>query len=335
VSGASSYNVYRAKNGSASYSNIGSVSASSAATNYSAYVTGQGSYDIAPGIDSAYFDEAATGVIGTSAGTTYEVVGNVTSGSTTINVTSVMSGSLTVGQGIGGPGIPLGTNIASFGTGTGGAGTYTMTQAATANETGQHYASILFGDQGYTYYVTAVVGGVESSPSAYAYYPFIVNGGLQFSNGVFNGTIVEHQAAPSPTPLGNSEALQWKLSPSNWNLINTYSGYSSASYNISLVGYNYVNFAIWTPTSGTSLQAASESCGDVGLAGTLPFSDWGPPQLTANTWNTYKIPLYGKNGVYVDAKGFDQSAFYKITWQLTGTPTTTYNAYVEIWFTVD
>lgn len=51
--------------------------------------------------------------------------------STTLTVVSVQSGTLAVGQQVSGPGITVGTTIASLGTGIGGAGTYIMSAAMT------------------------------------------------------------------------------------------------------------------------------------------------------------------------------------------------------------
>lgn len=50
---------------------------------------------------------------------------------TTMTVTAVASGTLGLGQVVTGTGIPSGTTIAALGTGTGGAGTYTLSQAVT------------------------------------------------------------------------------------------------------------------------------------------------------------------------------------------------------------
>ena len=56
--------------------------------------------------------------------------------STTLTVQSVTSGSIFVGMTVTGSGIPLGTTIIAFGTGTGGTGTYIMSAAATATTSG-------------------------------------------------------------------------------------------------------------------------------------------------------------------------------------------------------
>lgn len=61
---------------------------------------------------------------------------NNTSGSTTINVTAVTSGTLFIGHAVSGTGIPTGSVIVSFGTGTGGTGTYIISAACTSSNTG-------------------------------------------------------------------------------------------------------------------------------------------------------------------------------------------------------
>lgn len=347
VANANSYNIYRANNGG-SYSLYANITASASATQYSSYVTGQGSFQVAPGIDSVYLDTASTAIIGTTLGAILNVTGNVTSGSNVLNVTAVTSGTVTIGQGIGGPGIPIGATISSFGSGGGGTGTYNMSLNASSNQTAQTYGTVYFGDQGYTYYVTAVVSGVESSASALAILPFIVNGQPIMCAGVFNNpanNFVPYQVAPATTPLGYANACGFN-SNATQNYINTYSGYNPnpsnfqgggcAGYNLSTTGYSYINFAIYCPTAGLSLQSSSEIAGD-GLLVNSSLSTWGAATLPQNTWYTYKIPLGGSNGIYIDAllgsTNVPQTAFYKITWQFTTVPTV--NTFIEVWFTVN
>lgn len=64
------------------------------------------------------------------------VTASLTSGSNSMNVTAVTSGTLAVGQVVTGTGIPAGTTISALGTGTGGTGTYTLSANATATNTG-------------------------------------------------------------------------------------------------------------------------------------------------------------------------------------------------------
>lgn len=62
--------------------------------------------------------------------------GSVTLNNLTLTVSGVTFGTLAVGQPVIMPGVTPGTTIAALGTGTGGAGTYTLSAVATANESG-------------------------------------------------------------------------------------------------------------------------------------------------------------------------------------------------------
>jgi hypothetical protein len=350
VSGATSYNIYRATN-DGSYSLYDSTTASAAASEYSMYLTGLTNggitYDGAAGIDSAYLDTAATGVIGATSGLDFVATAN-TNGTTSLVITSVKSGTVAVGQGVGGPNIPTGTTLVS---GPGGAGTYTMSQAATGSATGETIGAVLSGNQGYTYYVTAVTSSGESAPSAFAYYPFSTNGGLQFSNGAFNSCLIAHATAPSKTPLGYSKALAWwAVEPSSGpvsnsppvpscsgypSYLNAYSGWSGTSYNLNTAGYKYINLSVWTAASGAQLSGSAEICGDAPLVtvNATQMASYGPATLTQNGWSTYKVPL---SAVYEDStSGVTQSAFYKITWGISGQQSTTTPNYIEYWFSVN
>jgi hypothetical protein len=347
VIGATQYNIYRNNNGG-SFSLYANISAAAAATQYSSYVTGQGTFQVCPGINCAYLDTAATAIIGTTLGPVVKVTGNASNGSTTFTVTSVTTGTIANGQGWGGPGIPVGTKISYLG-GSGGTGTYTLSQAATSNQTAQIFGTVYFGNQGFVYYVTAVVSGVESAPSALSILPFIVNGQCIMSAGVFNdtgGIFNPGLASPVTTPLGYSNAVGFTSNPTQ-NYINTYSGYNPnpgnnqgggcAGYNLSTAGYNYIHFAIYCPQAGLSLQMNSEVAGDGLLVPVTALSVWGPATLTQNAYTHYKIPLGTATGCYIDtslgATGANQTAFYKITWQFSTIPTV--NTFVEIWFTVN
>lgn len=368
VSGATQYNIYRATNGG-SYSLYDNILDSPAQTNYTTYAAAYptqtqtyGSYLAGPGtqaspatgINRAYYDTAATGVIGTvtlagASGLPFHAIGNLTSGSATCTITSVVSGSLTVGQGIGTPigttGLNIGTLISSFGTFNGTSGTINLSQTALANQTGVVLGSVLSGNTGYTYYVTAVTGGVESGPSQYAYLPFITNGGLVMCNGTFNSCMGTQQAAPATSPLGYNTAACWfPIQPSGGavpgsscgtgnypSYLNAFSGNSAGNYNLNTCGYGYINIAFCPTQPGTATGAAvgwglgaqaadPEICGDVGLlvqSGTFLSAYGTSSGATANnwlnnTWNTYKIPF---NVLTVDTTtNVLQNAMYKITW---------------------
>ena len=64
------------------------------------------------------------------------IAANLTASSSTINITGLSTGAIFVGQAITGQGIPANTTITAFGTGTGGTGTYTISNNATQTLTG-------------------------------------------------------------------------------------------------------------------------------------------------------------------------------------------------------
>jgi hypothetical protein len=69
----------------------------------------------------------------TVAGSAASVTGSISG--TTLTVTAVGSGTLTVGQTLSGSGVTAGTKITALGTGTGGTGTYTVSASQTASST--------------------------------------------------------------------------------------------------------------------------------------------------------------------------------------------------------
>lgn len=69
----------------------------------------------------------------TVAGSAASVTGSISG--TTLTVTAVGSGTLTVGQTLSGSGVTSGTKITALGTGTGGTGTYTVSASQTAAST--------------------------------------------------------------------------------------------------------------------------------------------------------------------------------------------------------
>lgn len=69
----------------------------------------------------------------TVAGSAASVTGSIAG--TTLTVTAVGSGTLTVGQTLSGSGVTAGTKITAFGTGTGGTGTYTVSASQTVSST--------------------------------------------------------------------------------------------------------------------------------------------------------------------------------------------------------
>lgn len=157
----------------------------------------------------------------------FSITVNLTSGQDLFTVTAITPMAIVAGQGIGGPGIPVGTIIAPFGTscdgsastGTGGTGTYCLYEvgtttlvAASGAETGQTYGTVYLVSQPHLMQVTAVVGGVESALSAYAILPFVTNGSELLSAGVFtSGSLQTNVPAPATTPLGYSTVAGWNV----------------------------------------------------------------------------------------------------------------------------
>lgn len=79
------------------------------------------------------------------------------SGSPTLTVATVSAGAVTLGQTVTGTDIPASTTIIGYGTGTGGAGTYTMSANATGNVSS---AEAVVGTGGDPY----VIGGIAVNP---------------------------------------------------------------------------------------------------------------------------------------------------------------------------
>lgn len=365
VSGATQYNIYRAVNGG-SYPSLGSptytVTASTSASNYSTYasqfptqtpvygtylggaINGQGPV---PNIDHLYTDTSATNVIGNggTSGADFTALANITSGSTTVVINSISSGSVATGQGIGDTAghIPIGTTLVS---GPGGTGTYTMSQAATANGTGVTVGAVLWGDQGYTYKVSAVNGGVESAMSTDAIIGFAENGAQIMQNGAFDSCVGTNQTVPT-TPLGYTKAVGWwPVNPGGSGpgstctnfpaYMNVFSGYSAVNYNMNAVGYKYLNISFYSTQSGLGAPSSNaEICGDAGLTqlnGTQ-MAAYGPSTWSTSAWNTYKIPF---SAIFASLSGVPQTAMYKITWGLSNnTPPTGTTVYVEYYWSVN
>lgn len=90
--------------------------------------------------DEVTIDRSSAALVGgtvlgkkTVAGSAASVTGSISG--TTLTVTAVGSGTLTVGQTLSGSGVTAGTKITALGTGTGGTGTYTVSASQTASST--------------------------------------------------------------------------------------------------------------------------------------------------------------------------------------------------------
>jgi hypothetical protein len=345
ISGATNYAIYRSTNGGTP-TLLTTISASTAQSNYSGYVSGQSGNPYLTNINSAYTDNSATNVVSDMEYPPVNVAGSVTAGSNVFTVGTVNDnasvgarGVITAGQGISGPGIPTGTRIAAIGsggtTGNGGTGTYQLSQNATATESGRTYGTQYFVNISYTYYVEAEVGGAWSSPSAYATLPYVVNGEYILAEGVFGGPAEQGAAAPATTPLGNSNALEWAASGGS-SVIGVYAGTNAADQALNIGGYSYLNVAFYTSTSGVNFTVESEVPGDNVIFGPTELSNFGFGNVTPNAWTTYKIPL---SGIYIDKEWsgsqIQQNSLYKVIFQYDYGNVSSTDIYMEMWFSVN
>lgn len=347
VPSATNYAVYRSTNGG-SYTQIATVAAATAGTNYTSYVTNQGGTAHLTNIDSAYTDSAATNIVSAKEYPPLNATGSVTSTSNVLTITAINNntynsapGTFFAGQGISGPGIPINTVINAFGsgstTGTGGTGTYQLSNAATSNSSGT-YGTQYFTNASYTYYVEAQVGGVFSSPSAFAILPYVVNGQYILSGGVFGGPATTGVTAPATTPLGYGNALDWNANGVNG--IGVFAGNSAADQALNINGYAYIHVAIYTTLPAFNFFIQTEVPGDnVAFPNTQCCSGGGNlgfPNATQNAWTEYKIPTAT---VFADKSwsgtNIVQNSMYKfiITSGTGAAPTA--DTYIEMWYSVN
>lgn len=118
-----------------------------------------------------------TGVISAVAGDGIEITAGSVTGSilgTTLTVSAVGSGIITVGTVISGNGVTAGTYITALGTGTGGTGTYTVSESQTVSST----TLTLTDDAGYTTIKNTGVVGLS-----------VTGDGLDVNTGIVTGSI--------------------------------------------------------------------------------------------------------------------------------------------------
>ncbi len=174
---------------------------------------------------------------------------------------------------------------------------------------------VYFGNAvGYTYKVSAVVGGVEGPPSTDSILVLFANGTRVMGQDIFNGSITWNTTGPgTPSPLGFNNASLWNVSPA-LILINPYVGVGGYEYNLTVAGFNYMVVNMYTASSGGpfTFRLGPELSGDQALlSGAGYFTP--EPTLTAGTWQTIKIPL---SQYLIDQLGGTnalQSSYYKTT----------------------
>lgn len=417
-----SFNVYRYQitNGTPALS-AGfpvSVTAATAATTYSSYVTAQGSNPVQGGVNYAYVDSAATNAVGAAAGPhialtsltwsggtatatsaspigaaslvfvtisgatpsgyngmfaatvtgastftyslgtnpgaspatipgqwvsnsavlpTNALVGTATftSGATSIVVGAVSQGTITSGDGVGGPCIARGTTFTSGSLGT--TGTYTISQPTLcAESSASTIGTVFYPNTAYLYQITAVTGGVESAHSPYDIIIYFANGEQIMNAGAFSAVPTWGATCPITSPLGFGTCAHVTLN-SALSGSGLYSGNSGVPLNIGINGMNYFNFAIMAPSgqTGSTFFFGTELAGDAivqtSFNGSNGFS--GTP-LPPATWTTNKFPL---STIYtLPSTGAQMDGFFKFV--LTSSQTSnnwaggTENYYIEAWW---
>lgn len=213
---------------------------------------------LAPGLQVIALG-TSTGGTGTAFATYQDaVVMTASIATTTLTVSAVASGTLAVGQTIDGTGVTAGTYITALGTGTGGAGTYTINNSQTVSSTtlyaGQSSNAVVTGSIATTTLtVTAVtsgrlrVGQTISGTSVTAGTTITALGTGRGGTGTYtvsasqtvssttitgtfaSGTITANQASATVYDNGSTASTQTVLS--NISIANT--GASSATYRIS------------------------------------------------------------------------------------------------------
>jgi hypothetical protein len=172
----------------------------------------------------------------------------------------------------------------------------------------------------YLYQVTAVVGGVESAPSATQSYDHFTNGVLFGIGGTFNSGVSENDNC-TVAPMSGSAKFIRITQTGSFGFYLPYSGNNFSQWNEYLAGVNYFDF--WCRCSaGVSLGLGFHRAGDVliynssGGAKSVDLSSYAT--FVANTWIHYKIPIADILGDY-SASGAGpmviQRAFYKYLFQ--------------------
>lgn len=145
---------------------------------------------------------------------------NNTQNSTTITVTAVTSGQLFVGHAVSGTGIPTGSVIVSFGTGTGGAGTYVISQACTSTNTGITMTSGWVVN-GYAGKRVRILTSVGAGPQELAI-TSNTNNTLTFSTATAPTTLVSGYVILESTVKSTGTSMNWVFGTSDSNIRGKY-----------------------------------------------------------------------------------------------------------------
>lgn len=196
---------------------------------------------------------------------------------------------------------------------------------------------------GYTYKVTAVVGGVESMQSTDSIAIFMGGGKWVMCAGIFNlpPTVTKSTAAPAASPLGFLNATFMKLGhfPATQAFVNPFSGSGCVWGNLNVTGFNFMVVNVYpTAWHNGDMQQSTEIDGDLFIYNTVIES----MNVTLNQWNTFKFPLSsflnstkGSGSTMASAaNGVRQTSFYKTTWNNGAALNTDMTFYWESYFSV-
>lgn len=223
------------------------------------------------------------------------VTGSITT--TTLTVTSVLSGTLAVGQAIYGSGISQNTIITALGSGTGGVGTYTVNKSQTVTSTSINAAAApaIF---------TAAISGTTMTVSSVASGTLRV-GQTIIASGVTDGTIITALVSGSGgtgtyTVSASQSITSRTMYSSNWTVLPTSDGAFEGGGTVDITDnyfvYNKPDSQIW---------AASDLLSPITNPLSFASKDGSPDDLVAIIVDRREVYLLGEmsSEVWIDSGG--------------------------------
>lgn len=217
--------------------------------------------------------------------------------STTLTVTSVLNGTIVVGQAIFGEGISLNTVITALGTGTGGAGTYTVSNSQTVSSTSINSteAPAIF---------TGAISGTTLTVSAVASGTLQVGQTLEGAN-VTNGTIIKALGTGSGgtgtyTVSISQTAASATIYSLNWTVLPTTDGAFEGGGTVDITD----NYFIYSKP-GSQLFGASDLLSPISDPLSFASKDGSPDDLVAVIVDRREVYLLGEmsSEVWIDSGG--------------------------------
>jgi len=169
---------------------------------------------------------------------------------------------------------------------------------------------------GYSYKVSAIVGGVETALSAAHYAIFIANGQKIMCLDSFNDGAVNYAATDGgTTPSGNTKTLKFSSNGGSTFYFNPYAGNGSTEFNMNARAFNYVELNVKANQAG-DLQIVCENEGDNYIIIKSPYTPATVTEVYLSSYATFvvgeyvhfKIPLAD---IATDVYRGRQNAFYK------------------------